>query len=637
MEGLGPLLCEVADAWTPAERIGLVEWCEKHIRLPRESSANPGPPDFTRYPYLRELLDAADDPEVERLVLMFSPQTGKTTFLQMLLAASAVLAPAPAMLGAADKDSLLELRDKFYALCEASETLLPLVPPPRLRNNRWIDIGHSRCHLAYSYNTQRMSGKSCRLVLCTEIDRWRKTKTHGDPRLIIHERVKAFFRWLIVEESTPSDANSAIDAAYRLSNQCRYLVPCPHCNHYQELRFFPRKKGPYAGCGGIAGLRDERGEWVEADRAVAEAHYLCECGCRIESAEKSEMVGAGRWIPKGQSLDARGQLVGQPLRSRRITGARLNALYADTIDFGRFGAKFLECRGKQAALQVFWNDWLCQKWTKRGKTPKWRELWRRLRGEHEPGLAPQAALFLTAGADPGPGYVRWTIRAWGEGSTSWLVAWGTTRADRDRANSRTAHLEALVAEVLSREFPLAAPNVLGDASLRVALLAIDVGYKPHRVHEWRRSLPPELQQRVRQVVGRNEIADGSPWRKRLVEVNSRTGKPYAGGQQRWEISRAIYSSELHDRWRQPLDEPGAWFLTSASLGQCELYVQELTNEAPIRKADKTGRMRTFWGKIKKSVGNHYGDCEVYSMAGADMLVGRKWENLAGRLRKRREP
>lgn len=634
MNSLGNFLGGVADAWAPAEEIGLAEWCEKNIRLPRETSANPGAPDFSRYPYLREIFAWCEAPEVERCVLMFPPQTGKTTFLQLLLAATAALWPAPAMLGAPDKDALHELREKFYGMCDASEALADLVPPPRLRNNRWIDVGACRCHLAWSYNTQRMSGKSCRLVLCTEIDRWRKTKTHGDPRLIIHERVKAFFRSLIVEESTPSDEDSAIDAAFRLSNQCRFLVPCPKCRHRQELRFFPRKKGPYAGCGGVTGLRDDKGEWLSVDDALAAAHYLCERGCKIDSGQKADIVAEGRWVPKGQSLDVKGKLLGEPLRSNRISGARLNALYGETVSFGKMAAKFLECRGKQAAMQVFWNDWLCSRYMKRAKAPKWREIWRRLRGDHDPGSVPAWALFLTAGCDPGPGYVRWTVRAWGEGGTSALVAWGTTRVDKDRSHSRTAHLEALRPDVLERDFPLVGVNVLGQKTLRVALAGVDVGYRPMAVHEWWRSLPAELAKRVRQVAGRAELPDGAPWRKRMVEVSSRTGKPYAGGQQRWEISRAVYSQEVHDRWRQPLDEPGAWFLTSASLGQAELYLQELTNEAPVRRADKLGRMRTFWEKIKKNVGNHYGDGEVYAMAAAEMLVNRNWSEVAERLRRR---
>lgn len=626
------LLEALAEAWRPRPTISLAEWCAEQLRLPAESSATPGPYDLERYPYWRGVLDAADDPEVEEIVIAAATQVGKTTILQAILAALAVLQPAPAMLAAPDINSLKELRDKFYGICEATEALRDTIPPQRLRNDRWIDVAGCRCHLGYAYATQTLSGKSCRVVLCTELDRWRKTKTHGDPSLIVGERVKAFHRSLIVRESTPSDEHSRIHAAYQQSDQRRFLVPCPHCRHYQELRFFPLKKGPFAGRGGVQGVKNERGEYLPADAALAAAHYLCEQGCKIESDEKEAMVRAGQWVPKGQQLDRRGQLTGQPLRAKRIWGARLNSLYAETVSFGRMAAKYIECRGNQAKLQVFFNDWLAARFLSRGKTPNWRKLGVRLRGTHELGTAPPWALFLTAGADPGPGYVRWTVRAWGAGSTSALVSYGTTRAD---GLKRLSHLQALADELLDREWPLAAPNPLGDTALRVAMLGVDVGYRPHQVHEWVRSLAPELRRRVRQVAGKAELPDGAPWRLRRVDVSARTGKPYPGGQERWEINRAIYSAEVHDRWRIPKQEDGAWLLPNCEPGRLELYLQEITNEAPVRKANRLGRMVTYWEKIRSSVGNHYGDCSAYELAIAEMLLDRNWSDLTERLRLQR--
>lgn len=624
-----------ADAWRPRPDVSLADWCATELRLPAEVSASPGAYDLRRYSYWRGVLDAADDPEVEEITIMASTQVGKTTCLIAMLASLAALQPSPAMLAAPDKDALKELRAKVYAIADATPALRDTLPPPRLRNDRWLDLGALRSYLGYAYNTQTLSGKSCRVVLCTEVDRWRKTLTHGDPSLIVAERVKAFHRSLIVRESTPSDEHSRIYAAYKLSDERRFLVPCPRCGHWQELRFWPLKKGPFAGCGGVAGLKNDKGDWLTPDDVRTAAHYLCETGCRIESDAKSGMVEQGQWIPKGQSLDRKGKLTGKPLKSKRIWGGRLNSLYAETVSFGRMAAKFLDCRtAGQAAVQVFINDWLATVYKRKTKVPRWRDLWRRLKGEHDPGTVPSWALFLTAGADPGPGYVRWTVRAWGENSNSALVAWGTTRA---QDQSRLGHLAALRPEVLDREFPLAEPNVLGDKTLRVAMLALDVGFQPHREHEWVCSLPQALRRRVRQVAGKAELPDGAPWRRKLVEQSARTGKVYAGGQERWEINRAIYSAEVHDRWRLPPGEEGEWRLTNAPLSQAELYLQELTNEAPVRKADKLGRMRTFWEKIRKSLGNHYGDCSAYELAAADMLVDRDWADLAARLRRRRNP
>lgn len=624
------LTASIAAAWEPPPAISIAEWCETNLWLPVETSATPGRYDLSAYSYFRELLDAVDDPEVEMIVLEFATQLGKTTFLQAVLAASAILSPAPAMLGTPDKDSLLELRDKFYALCETSPALRHTIPPERQRNNRWIDVGQLRCQLAYSYNTQRMSGKSCALVLATELDRWRKTKTHGDPAKIIAQRVKAFHRSKIIYESTPSDEESRIDRLYRLSDRRRYLVPCPRCNHFQELRFFPLKKGSKQGLGGVDGLKDQKGRWLSSDRVRGTAFYRCEQGCKIQNEQKSAMVCDGRWVPAGQSIDAKGKLQGNPLRTKRILGARLNSMYAAPVSFGKIAAEYLDSRDNQADLQVFFNDWLSLRWKKKTKVPKWRELGIKLAGHFAPGIVPPQAVFLTAGCDPGPGYVRYVVRAWGEGGTSWKIESGTTKRTGGDA---TSHLKALKEVLVDRVFPLATPTAAGETGIKIRRVAIDVGYKPIDVHNFVRSL--KAGNRVIQVAGKRDLPGGRSWDSSLVEVSPRSGKVYIGGQLRWLINRAVFNQDLFDRWRQPMEEPGAWWLTNASLAQEEQYLRELTNEQPVKTFDKRGRQVTEWHVIDRNVGAHSWDCEVYARAVAEMICEHDWLNIESRLRRQR--
>lgn len=633
---LGLLFSTVAEAWRPAPEISRADWCSQNLVLPASFSATPGLYDLDRYPYWRGVLDASEDPEVEKIVIEAATQVGKTTLLLAVMLAMAKLSPVPAMLGAPDKDALKELREKVYDLCEASKCLRDEIPPPRLRNDRWLDVARMRCYLAYARNTQSMSGKSCALVIKTEIDRWRRTKTHGNPSNIINQRVKAFYRSLIIEESAPSDEASEIDAAYLASDRRRFLCPCPRCNHFQELRFFPLKKGEQKGRGGVAGYRHEKtGKWLSPDEARERAFYVCEQGCKIASEQKAPMVREGIWVPLGQSIDKRGKITGQPKRSKRVWGGRLGSIYADPVSFGRISAEYLESREDQAKLQVFFNDWLALKWTKKAKTPKWRELWQRLRGPLKPGIAPSWAVFLTAGVDVGERYCKWVVRAWGEGSTSQLVDWGVTHKtalDGGEGIERLSHLEALRAQVIDRSFPLAAANAAGKTQLRVRLALIDCGYSPHDVHNFYRSLG-EAQRRVRQIVGRDEIKGGVKWRSYVVERGARTGKIYEGGQRRWEVNRAIFNQELHDRWRQPLSQPGAWWLTDAPLEQCEQYLRELASEAPIKTFTKSGHEKTVWQRPDTNVPNHYFDAEVYAEAAADMLTAGDWQNLIKRVKK----
>lgn len=643
---------EAVAALAPRPTLARSEWCSRELYLPPESSATPGVYDLERYPYLREPLDAVDDPRVKQIVLCWATQLGKTTLLQAVLASQAMLSPVPAMLGSADKDSMIELRDKFYAFASASPAVSPTVPEPRLRNNRWVDVGGLRCHLAYSYNTQRMSGKSCALVLCTELDRWRKTLTHGDPYKIISQRVKAFHRSIIIAESTPSNEDSRIYRLYEQGDQRRFMVPCPRCNHWQELRFFPYKKGPMKGFGGVAGLYDAKGNLLPADAAIEAAYYLCEKGCRFESSEKLLAVRAGRWVPRGQKINARGKLTGTPLKSPRIWSSQLSSIYSETVSFGDMAAEWISARDKLADLQVFYNDWCALRWRKRTKSLSWQELHRRLRGQYNPGTVPPWAYFLTAGVDVGDRYCRWVVRAWGEGGRSALVDWGTTRRVADEPAGaaseearrqwheqlRLGHLRALTDEVLQRSWALPGgeANPQGHRGLSVTLAGIDVGYKPHLVHEYWLSLGA-LRSRVYQVRGVAELKGGERWTRRLVERSARDGKPYEGGQEMWQINRAFFNADLHSRWRLPVENPAAWMLTNAEQHLCERYLRELVNEAPHQERNKYGRPTTVWKVIDENVGNHFFDCEAYAAACADMIVGGDWRNLAAQSAPPRRP
>lgn len=630
------LLTWWAETWRPRSELDRTKWVEKNVWLPKEVAPKPGHPDLVGHAYMREPILAADDPNVEVIVLVWATQTAKTTLLLFVTLSQAALAPVQSMFVAPDKDALIELRDKFYQIAEASAeqtgALRGELPPEHLRNNRWLEAGRLRCHLAYPMNTQRLSGKACALVCCTEVDRYRSRKEQGSPEKLAAERVKAFLNYKILYESTPTDESSRIWRLYETSDQRQYHVPCPTCNHFQALRLFPHREGEFAGAGGIAGLKDAGGNWRTPDQARAEAFYRCERGCKITDEKKRGMVAEGLWVPKGQSVDKRGRLAGEPDRGPRIWGGQLSSLYAEPITFGRFGAEYLESRDDPEKLQSFRQNWEALRFKRKREAVKWREIGRRLKGNHRRGHVPSGAIFLTAGVDVGKDYCRWVIRAWTEGSTSWKVDWGTThaRVGEDGSVSKTSHIDQLDAEVLDRDWPLVDRNALGDTRLRVLLLGIDCNYDTRTVHAWARKHKGD---RVRLVAGRDDLKSGDFYKMNLVEKDARTGRPYPGGMQRWEISRALFNKDVQDRWRQPLDEPGSWWLTAAELDEAQLYLQELVNEAPTSvKQKKGGRSVTVWEKVDDAVGNHFWDTEVIARAMADMVVGADWDNLVDRAR-----
>jgi len=634
---IGQLWRREAEAWRPRPRPSTADWCQANLRLPVETSSSPGRYDLRRFPYWRGVLDAVDDLETEQISIMAATQCGKTTFLQAVLASLPFVSPAPAMLAAPDRDACRELRDKFYKMCEVTPVIARLIPPAWKRNDQAIDFGNLLCQLAWSGNTQRLSGKSCRYVLCTEIDRWKQDPHEGATQRLIAERVKAFFHFLIIYESTPTDETSAIADLYDASDQRHFLVPCPHCGRYQELRFFPHKEGAHAGRGGVAGLQREGGEWLTAEEAREAAYYVCERGCRIESEEKPAMVALGVWCPKGQTVldkddkDEQGRLKGKPDRPPRHAGFQLSSLYAETVDFGRMAAAYLESRDRIPTLRTWWNNWLGLRWQSKAKAPKWQRVGRRLAGSHRRGVVPAQAFFLTAGEDTQDDCVYCAIRAWGEGSTSWLVderRFGQ-RLNEDGQTIPGSDLDQLDEFVLDRVFPLVGPNPIGLTKMRVRLLCMDYqGHRSWEVFNWVRSRAAKGINRIRIVAGDSRVPAGQMYAMSVVERHAGSGKKYPGGLERWAIDTAAYKSEIHRRFEAPLDSPGAWFLYEDIIHQDEDYLRQICNET--RKPGKTTRGGEIWEMVDERIGNHQFDDEVYAMAAADMVTGRDWIDLLRR-------
>lgn len=629
---LANLLGGMAEAFAPRERIGLADWCARELRLPPESGPNPGGVDFEAFPFAREIVDAADDPEVEEIVMVGATQWGKTTIVQCILAALAVLRPAPAMLCAPDEIAVKKLRNKFYGMCDATEALRDRVPPHRLRNMSEIDFGTSICHLAWTGNPQRVSGESCRVVLVSETDRAHRAMHEGALHKLIAERVKAWHNFLIVFEGTPTDDTSTIVKKYEDSNRQRFLVPCPHCGHWQPLRFFVHKEGPHAGCGGVGGMKDDRGEWISADEARDRAYYVCELGCRIDQHQKDPMIRRGRWCPAGCTIEQDGSMVGTPLRTRRICGfGELCSLYSPTISIGRMAAEYLSSRSSEEEYRSFINNWCGLRYVPRTKTPKSLELHRRLVGGHRRGTVPPGAIFLTFGADVHDDNSHWIVRAWGEGCTSWLVDWGLCPVQTDQQGHPIlgSQIDPLEGMVIHREWQLVAPNALGQTSLTALKGGIDCGWVPLAVHNFARRFPGD---RVLTVAGDTQPISGQPWSFSVVERNQRTGKPYPGGLKRWAINTDQFKQDLHDRWLSPLDKPGAWFLTSAPFDEARSHLDHVVNEGRITAHNRGGYPVYRWIVLRKGIGNHFLDCEVYARAMADMVTGGVWENLAERFR-----
>jgi phage terminase large subunit GpA-like protein len=607
------------EAWTPKPKMPIAEWATSRFQLSRQVEANGGAYNLRDYPYMIEIAEAFEDPDVEKLSIVASTQVGKTLFVQVALGWVSSQDPAPAMICLPDQSSATEFRDRFYANMIESPEMRRRVPPQSKWNTRHIDLTTSRIYLAWSGSRQRLRGRPCRYVVLSEVDVYQHTMA-GDPVRIAEERTKKFFRKKIVQESTPVGESSVICAEYEAGDKRRWHGQCPECGRWQELRFFVHTKGEFKGRGGLAGFRGEDGEMLPVDDARATAHYLCESGCEIYDDRKRALVVSGRWVRDGENVDEHGNIVGTPKRSNRHASFRLWAIHSHTVSLADIAEAFIiHTDGGQIA--EFWENWLGRKYSTARHVPKWQQVGRKLRGDHKRGEVPEAAWFLTCGVDVQEDGLYWVVRAWAPRVQSWLVDWGfiDRHIDDEREGEVASDLGRL-SELLSRKWPIVdgEKNPLGVDKLGVKLMCVDANYRTAQVRQWQSDVKTS---RVRAIMGDvQSVKPADRFRRSRIE-RTRDKESTTRGMVIWRVNVNVYKEDLMARIVAGCEgSDGSFLLTSDVLRHGAAYLKQLVNEEKRREVDRNGRPRFVWVVRSVSLGNHHWDDEIYCRAGADMVL-----------------
>lgn len=611
----------VARAWRPVERIEPDLWIEQHVRMSDEHEAARGLYDLADRPWWRDVLRAAADPETRTITCPAATQVGKTLALCALVLYLARHAPASALVVCPDKRAVIEFRDRLYSLAAESGFQ---IPPEYRWNLRYMNVGGMRVYLSWSGSKQGLRGRRCKYVFLSELDVYSAAHHVGDPVESARQRVKAFPRHLIFQESSPIPEPSRIDQLEKETDRRRWYAQCPECGVWQELRFFPYTDGELAGRGGITGLKDKDGAWVDPDVARRTAHYVCVSGCKIADDRKAEFVRAGQWVPRGCHVHPKsGKLTGTPARGKRDVGFQLWAAHSNA-QWGTIAAEYLRAR-TGGLVPDFFQNWLGRSYKQRGTMPTWQELARRLSvPTYHRGVMPAGAWFLTASCDVQEDEVYCVVRGWGDAKTSWLVDWFVfDREAGDETELVKSDLRQLDEAVLGAWFPVAGKNPRGRTKLQVALLGIDAKFRILDVHNWIQShgAPP----RIRAVQGDGTMRD-ERYKESLVTESRRKDKKtgqrvqYEGGLRLWSINSLAYRRDVAGRFSAPADQPGAWLLPAAIAEVGRHYLQQLVNEPPVTLRGKDGRPKLEFRERDSTIGHDFWDCEVNGCCLADMFV-----------------
>ena len=574
----------LADGIRPAPALTVSQWADENRKLPKKSSAEPGPWRTERTPYLRELMDNfSSSSNVEEIVFMKGSQIGGTEALLNALGYAIDHSPGPIILVFPTVDLAKRgSRQRVSPLVTDSPRIAEKVGPAKGRDSKNATLSKEfpggQLIITGANSAVGLRSMPAQYALMDEIDGWPvDVDEEGSPIALVEVRQRTFARRKRMKVSTPTiDGRSAIQSAFESTDQRRYFVPCPLCGEFQTLEF-------------------SRLVWTKLELPPAAAVYECSaCNGYIRNHQKTAMLAAGEWRAT------------RPDRIGKIRGYHLSALYSPVgwLSWGEIAVAFVKAEKDPDLLRVFINTILGEVWKSKGEAPEWAGLYNR-RETYAIGTVPAGALVLTAGVDVQKDRLVYEVVGWGRGKRSWSIDAGELpgeTADLDRGP--WSQLDAL----LARTYPHAA-----GVEMPIRMLAIDSGYNTANVYSWAKRYPMS---RVVAVKGQDHggALVGSPT---AVEITDRGRKLKRGGRV-WPVSVNIAKSELYGWLRLELvpNEP-------EPAGYChfpeyaEAWFRELTAEQMIARKSRKGFVRLEWEVIAGRQ-NHALDCRVYARAAAGL-------------------
>lgn len=591
------MLMQVADATAvvlggfsrgirPDPDLWIDEWSDEYMQIPQGNGAEPGRYKTSRTPFAREVMRCLSPAHpAKRVVAKVASQLLKTQVGINWLSASIHQAPGNMLVLLPSLNLAKRVSGRISKTIDVVPQLRERVAPVRSRDSRnTIDTKEFKggtLYITTAGSAANLAEIPARYVYGDEVDRWEvSVDEEGDPVELAETRTSTYGRNAkIYYTSSPTiEKASRIDSLFKQSDQRSYLVPCPHCDHYQVLQW--------------------EALWWAPDFSRA-AYVCCECGAHIEESSKTDILARGRWEA-------------QAAGDGETVGFELSALYAPLgwvswIALAKQYAKAKDAydKGDPEPMQVFYNTRLARTWD----DIKERTAPEELKARAEPYLLrtiPTSVVVLTAAVDVQDNRLEVLIQGWGEGLERWVVDYQVIPGD-PATSEPWEDLDKLL------RTPLRRAN--GIEMLPRAVAIDSGGHYTQEVYEFTRDRKYRglLAVKGSSKPGRPVIST----QPSKVDINRR-GRIDKRGAELWMVGTDTAKDWLHSRWKLA-DGPGSIHF-SADLP--ESFYQQLCSERRSIRYIK-GHARTEWVKAKADR-NEALDLSVYNLACAQRLQLHKW-------------
>jgi phage terminase large subunit GpA-like protein len=571
-------------SWAPPPRLTIDQWAEQTVVLPRAVASEPGPINLDRTPYLREILQAVTDPDVEEITMKTSTQVGKTTCELLPLLFHMDQDPWPCLYVGPKEDSVDSFNtDVIQRIIHESPGLWRhLTGSVHDMTRQAIRLNGASIHFASANSPADLAQRAICILVLDECDKYPPfSGKEADPIALARERTRTFLFRKILKVSTPTTSYGYIHQEFMAGDRRRYWVPCPHCGAYQLLVMGSRDVG-------TPGIHWPPGT-MDPERLIDERSAWYECaGCHqhISDEAKPAMLRKGRWVPEAQHILPDGSLEGTAPSRRRLS-YHLSALYSPWLTWSRIAAEFLRSKDSPKDLMNFRNSWEAEIWEET-VAPTVAEHVRARESDYQIGTIPRAARVMTAGIDVQLDHAWYALRAWGAYGESWLIRAG-----------RVEDFTALTRVLFESVYFL----VGTQETLLIERVLMDSGYRTDEVYEYCRRTGCQASKGEGRyerafTVSHPQRADGTV--VPLVLVNT--------GYYKDKLRRLIHTKD---------GDPGAWHLPQ---GLDEEYYRHMVSEQKIRVHNKrTGQVDYQWKVLVSGAPNHLFDAEVLTLVAAETV------------------
>lgn len=572
------------------EKISTSEWAERHRIVVDGGRKSPWRNDLS--PCAVGIMDALDLPYVREVYVQAPPQTVKTQSIINYLMRRIDQAPTSAMLVMPnEKLTKRIMRRRVIPSIKSSPRTLSVMSSKMddTTNLSVAFINGMDITGAWAGSASALSSDAMELMILDEMNKYEApTTAEPDAFVLARARTNSFpHTYKIYGGSTPTDETGLMTKVIKSrADEIRYYyVKCPLCGEEQRMTWDRITWGS---------SRDPR----EILRKKL-ARYLCRgCGMAWDDSMRDKAV---------QATMLNGWRAEIPVERPRCIAFMLQSWYCQSMS--EAAAAFVDGQGDREKLRAWVTQHCAEEW-KETYVPKKESVILALKTKTPPLVVPAQAIALTCGIDTQKYNFWFTVRAWAEDLTSWLIQYGQLQSWADLENL-----------IWRTEYKIEDSN----RTMAIWRAGIDTGggetdddeiSRTEEVYQWIRSQPPigftangEPLYRVYGTKGASHVDSLHAKRIKVsrIDVYPRSSKPIVGGLELRLLDTFAYKALIHWRIERPEGEKQR-FLLHAGTG--EDYARQLLGEEMAR--DRKGKR--YW---KKRGANHLLDCEVIAASCAD--------------------